>query len=58
MGLKWSKIAYPLRTGHRVQIVYVHGDDLRPKKENQFVQEKVRVVTAVLPLKISLPKKS
>ena len=52
MGWKWSKTAYQVRTGHRVQIVYVHGDDWRPKEESQFVQvEKVRVVTSVLPLK-------
>ena len=46
------KTGYQVRTGHRVQIVYVHGDGWRPEKECQFVQEeKVRVVTLVLPLK-------
>jgi hypothetical protein len=29
MGWKGSKTAYQVRTGHRVQIVYVHGDGYR-----------------------------
>ena len=44
----WTRVAYPVKTGHRVQIVYVHEDGWRPKEENPFVQEKVRVVTLVL----------
>ena len=49
MGRKWSKVvAYPLRTDHRVPIVYARGDGWKPKEENPFVQEKVRGVTLVL----------
>ena len=49
MGRKWWKVvAYPLRTDHPVPIVYAHEGGWRPKEENPFVQEKVRVVTSVL----------
>ena len=50
-GWKLSETGCQVRTGHQVPIVCVRGDGLRPKEENQFVQEeKGRVATLVLTL--------